>query len=90
MKVLLNLYNSRTHLSYSQNIRFFRTSIALFDEVKVVACPAFPESVAEGDVKYVLLYIGVPILILIISNSLLSNINFYHLVITRMYNHKIP
>ncbi|XP_022911828.1 dihydrolipoyllysine-residue succinyltransferase component of 2-oxoglutarate dehydrogenase complex, mitochondrial [Onthophagus taurus] len=37
---------------YDQGVKFFRTSSILRDEVKIVACPGFPESVAEGDVKY--------------------------------------
>ncbi|KAI4468909.1 dihydrolipoyllysine-residue succinyltransferase [Holotrichia oblita] len=44
--------SSRAKLSNTQTIRFFRTSVALFDDVKTVTCPAFPESVAEGDVKW--------------------------------------
>lgn len=44
--------SAKSHLSCAQNIRYFRTSIALFNEIKVVTCPSFPESVAEGDVKW--------------------------------------
>ncbi|KAK9730105.1 2-oxoacid dehydrogenases acyltransferase (catalytic domain) [Popillia japonica] len=44
--------SSKSKLSNTQTIRFFRTSVALFDEVKTVKCPSFPESVAEGDVKW--------------------------------------
>ncbi|GJQ76717.1 hypothetical protein Trydic_g15565 [Trypoxylus dichotomus] len=44
--------SSKSHVSYTQNIRYFRTSVTLFDDIKVITCPTFPESVAEGDVKW--------------------------------------
>lgn len=33
-------------------VRGFRTSASRFDDVKVIVCPAFAESITEGDLRW--------------------------------------
>ena len=48
--------NKKNFLAKSNNIaissRNLRTSTILFDEIKVVVCPAFAESITEGDLRW--------------------------------------
>lgn len=45
---------SKVHRSGNWNVQFrnLRTSTILFDEIKVVTCPAFAESITEGDLRW--------------------------------------
>ena len=48
--------NKKNLLAKSNNTsilpRNLRTSTILFDEIKVVVCPAFAESITEGDLRW--------------------------------------
>ena len=49
--------NKKNFLAKSNNniaisSRNLRTSTILFDEIKVVVCPAFAESITEGDLRW--------------------------------------
>ena len=48
--------NKKNFLAKSNNTaissRNLRTSTILFDEIKVVVCPAFAESITEGDLRW--------------------------------------